>query len=120
MKYFSNSCHDRTACRVGFAGLGAGPRNSSNFARYDGSKLISDPYLRRSATRTSGWSLNLYDTLLTMKDGAATDNLTQSHEVSTYGSDTDADACATTSSSPMEPRPPAPTWLCWIGRAIEI
>lgn len=54
-----------------------------NFARYDGSKLIDPIYADRNPDI---WMvLNLYDTLLTMKDGAATDNLTQSHEVSTDG-----------------------------------
>lgn len=54
-----------------------------NFARYDGSKLIDPIYADRNPDI---WMvLSLYDTLLTMKDGVATDNLTQSHEVSADG-----------------------------------
>lgn len=54
-----------------------------NFARYDGSKLIDPIYADRNPDI---WMvLNLYDTLLTMKDGVATDNLTQSHESSADG-----------------------------------
>lgn len=54
-----------------------------NFARYDGSKLIDPIYADRNPDI---WMvLNLFDTLLTMKDGVAVDNLTQSHEMSADG-----------------------------------
>lgn len=54
-----------------------------NFARYDGSKLIDPIYADRNPDI---WMvLNLFDTLLTMKDGAPADNLTKSHELSADG-----------------------------------
>ena len=54
-----------------------------NFARYDGSKLIDPIYADRNPDI---WMvLNLFDTLLTMKDGVAVDNLTKSHEISADG-----------------------------------
>ncbi|MEH7830009.1 ABC transporter substrate-binding protein [Gemmobacter denitrificans] len=54
-----------------------------NFARYDGSKLIDPIYADRNPDI---WMvMNLFDTLLTMKDGVAIDNLTQSHAVSPDG-----------------------------------
>jgi len=54
-----------------------------NFARYDGSKLIDPIY---ADSNPDIWMvLNLFDTLLTMKDGAVVDNLTQSHEMSADG-----------------------------------
>lgn len=54
-----------------------------NFARYDGSKLIDPIYADRNPDI---WMvLNLFDTLLTMKDGIAVDNLTKSHALSEDG-----------------------------------